>query len=131
MGFIYDFLGELALRPCFFPGPEIYTHEPLPGHILQPTALSKKLVMVFQSWRATALTSSIPSLKKKICLLSTYYVPVIILGMEDTEIKVMDKIFVLLGLAFYGRTQTIGRQANKQEAISGRDGCNTENRVVH
>lgn len=64
MGFIHDFLGELALRPCFFPGPEIYTQGPLPGHILQQTALSKKLVIVFQSWRATALTSSIPSLKK-------------------------------------------------------------------
>lgn len=56
--------------------------------------------------------------------------PAIILGMQDTEIKMMDKICVLLGLTFYGGTQTIGRQANK-EAISGRDGCNTENRVVH
>lgn len=56
--------------------------------------------------------------------------PAIILGMEDTEIKVMDNIFVLLGLAFYGGTQTIGRQANKQETISGRDGCNMENSVV-
>lgn len=56
--------------------------------------------------------------------------PALILGMEDTEIKMRDKIFVLLGLAFYGGTQTIGRQANKQEAVSDRDGCNKENRVV-
>lgn len=56
--------------------------------------------------------------------------PALILGMEDTEIKMRGKIFVLLGLAFYGGTQTIGRQANKQEAVSDTDGCNKENRVV-
>lgn len=57
--------------------------------------------------------------------------PAIVLGMEDTEIKMIDKICVLLGLTFYGGTQTTGTQANKEEAISGRDGCNMENSVVH
>lgn len=54
---------ELALGPpslALLPGQQIYTHDPY----LVTTTLSNELIKFIQSWKATVLTSSIPSIKK-------------------------------------------------------------------